>query len=81
MRRLRQLLEGPAEDRGAALVLVLFVVTVIGLAGAALLTLSDTSIRTTVALRDEAGNAYNADGAAQVALDSLRTGNGFTSPA
>jgi hypothetical protein len=70
-----------APDRGAALLLVLVIVTVIFLAGAALLTFSDTSIRTTVALRDQAGNAYNADGAAQVAIDSLSTGYGFTSPA
>jgi len=55
-------------------------VTVIGLAGAALLTFSDTSIRTTVALRDQAGNTYNADGAAQVAIDNLRNGYGFASP-
>jgi len=80
MRRLRQLLDRPAEDRGATLILVLFIVTVIGLAGAALLTLSDTSIRTTVALRDQAGNTYNADGAAQVAINNLRNGYGFTSP-
>lgn len=78
MKRLRQLVDGPSEDRGAALILVLFVVTVIGLAGTALLTFSDTSIRTTVALRDQAGNAHNADGAAQVAIDSLSTGYGFT---
>jgi hypothetical protein len=81
MKRLRQLLDCPKEDRGAALILVLFVVTVIGLAGAALLTFSETSIRTTTALRDQAGKAYNADGAAQVAIDSLSTGYGFTSPA
>jgi len=81
MKRLKGLLDDPAEDRGAALILVLFIVTVIGLAGAALLTFSDTSIRTTVALRDQAGNAYNADGAAQVAIDNLSQGYGFTSPA
>lgn len=80
MKKLRQLLDGPADDRGAALLLVLVVVTVIGLAGAALLSLSDTSIRTTVALRDQAGNTYNADGAAQVAINSLSMGYGFTSP-
>jgi hypothetical protein len=78
MKRVRQILDGPAEDRGSALVLVLIIVTVIGLAGAALLTFSDTSIRTTVALRDQAGNAYSADGAAQVAIDSLSKGYGFT---
>jgi len=80
MNRLRQPPDDPPEDRGAALILVLIVVTVIGLSGAALLTFSDTSIRTTVALRDQAGDAYNADGAAQVAIDSLSNGYGFTSP-
>lgn len=77
----REFLDSSAEDRGAALVLVLIIVTVIGLAGAALLTFSDTSIRTTVALRDQAGNAYNADGAAQVAIENLRAGYGFENPA
>lgn len=81
MKRLKRLLDCPEEDRGATLILVLFIVTVIGLAGAALLTFSDTSIRTTVALRDQAGNAYTADGAAQVAINNLSTGYGFTSPA
>ena len=63
------------------MILVLFIVTVIGLAGAALLTFSDTSIRTTVALRDQAGDAYTADGAAQVAINNLSKGYGFKSPA
>jgi hypothetical protein len=81
MKRRKQLSGGPEDDRGAALLLVLVVVTVIGLAGAALLTFSATSIRTTVALRDQAGNSYSADGAAQVAINSLSMGYGFTSPA
>jgi type II secretory pathway component PulK len=81
MKRLRQLQDAAAEDHGAALLLVLVIVTVISLAGAALLSFSDASIRATVGLRDQAGNAYNADGAAQVAINSLRTGYGFTSPA
>ena len=80
MRRLRELRGGPANDRGAALPLALFVVTVIGLGGAALLTFSDTSLRTTVALRNQAAMAYTADGAGQIALNSLSTGYGFTSP-
>jgi Tfp pilus assembly protein PilX len=77
MKKLRQLLDSPAEDRGATLILVLFIVTVIGLAGAALLTFSDTSIRTTVALRDQAAAAYAADGAAQVAINNLSEGVGY----
>lgn len=56
------------------MVLVLVIVVVIGLAGAALLTFSDTSIRTTVALRDQAAAAYAADGAGQVAVAELAGG-------
>ena len=41
-------------DDGAALVLVLIVITVIALGLSALLSFSDTSIRTTVGLRDQA---------------------------
>lgn len=74
MKPQRQPQGGPAEDRGAALLLVLVIVTVIGLAGAALLTFSDTSIRTTVALRDQAAAAYAADGAAEVAISRVQNG-------
>jgi len=77
MKRRRHLQGGPAEDRGAALLIVLVVVTVIALGGAALLSFSDTSLRTTVALRDQGAAAYAADGAAQVAISSLQTGYGF----
>jgi Tfp pilus assembly protein PilX len=74
MKTPKKTVAGPAEDRGAALVLVLVIVTVIGLVGAALLTFSDTSIRTTVALRDQAAAAYAADGAAQVAINEIQSG-------
>ncbi|GAA1154376.1 hypothetical protein GCM10009630_60640 [Kribbella jejuensis] len=59
-------------DEGAALVLVLIVITVIALSLSALLTLSDTSVRTTVGLRDQASNTYSADGAMQAAINNLR---------
>jgi hypothetical protein len=58
--------------------MVLIIVTVVGLGGAALLSLSDSSVRTTIALRDEGAEAYAADGAAQLAVNSLSTGKGFT---
>lgn len=74
MKTPKKTVAGPAEDRGAALVLVLVIVTVIGLVGAALLTFTDTSIRTTVALRDQAAAAYAADGAAQVAVSQIQNG-------
>jgi Tfp pilus assembly protein PilX len=59
------------ED-GAALVLVLIVITVIALTLGALLSRSDTSIRTTVGLRDQVAATYNADGAMQAAVNNLR---------
>jgi Tfp pilus assembly protein PilX len=77
MKRSKRQWRGRADDQGAALLMVLIIVTVVGLAGAALLSLSDTSIRTTIALRDEGAEAYAADGAAQVAVNSLSTGKGF----
>jgi len=60
------------DDSGAALVLVLVVVTVLGLVLGALLSITDTSLRTTLALRDQASAAYEADGAAQAAINNLR---------
>jgi hypothetical protein len=57
------------------LLLVLIVVTVVALAGAAMLSFSDTSLRTTVALRDQGAGAYAADGAAQVAISELQNGS------
>ena len=74
MNRRKQLLGGPADDRGAALLMVLVIVTVIGLAGAALLTFSDKSIRTTVALRDQGAAASAAAGTGQVADEELERG-------
>ncbi|TCO45512.1 hypothetical protein EV646_108134 [Kribbella antiqua] len=59
------------ED-GAALVLALIIVTVVALGLSALLSLSDTSIRTTVGLRDQVSTTYSADGAMQAAVNNLR---------
>lgn len=59
-------------DDGAALVLALIVITVIALSLSALLTLSDTSVRTTVGLRDQVSSTYTADGAMQAAINNLR---------
>ncbi|TDU91679.1 hypothetical protein EV138_5290 [Kribbella voronezhensis] len=60
------------REDGAALVLVLILVTVIALGLAALLTRSDTSIRETLGLRDQAAATYNADGALQASINNLR---------
>jgi hypothetical protein len=59
-------------DEGAALVLALIVITVVALSLTALLNLSDTSVRTTVGLRDQVADTYNADGAMQAAINNLR---------
>jgi Tfp pilus assembly protein PilV len=60
------------DDKGAALILVLIVVTVIAVGASVLLSLADTSIRTTVNLRDQAAATYNADGAMRAAINGIR---------
>lgn len=70
----------PRDDRGAALVLVLIIVTVIGVGLAALLSRADTAVRTTVGLRDQVAATYNADGAAQAAINNLRNSTYNDSP-
>jgi len=60
------------DDIGASLVLVLIVVTVFGLSLSALLSLTDTSVRTTVGMREQAAATYNADGALQAAINNIR---------
>lgn len=65
-----------SDDGGAALVIVLIIVTVMALAMGALLSMTTTSERTTVTMRDQAGVAYNGDGAAQAAINALRN-SGF----
>lgn len=61
------------DDRGASLVLVLVLVTVLSVGLGGLLTFADTSMRTTVALREQAADSYAADGALQVAVNAIRT--------
>ncbi len=62
------------QDEGAILIIALIVITVVALVTGVVLTRGEGSLRTTVALRDVAGTTYAADGAAQVALNALRTG-------
>lgn len=61
-------------DHGASMILVLIIVTVFGVSLAALLSFSDTSIRTTIHLREQAADIYHADGALQAAINKLRNG-------
>ena len=60
------------DDGGAALVLALIIVTVIAISLGALLSLTDTNVRTTVNLRGQATTAYAADGALQAAINNIR---------
>jgi len=73
--RLRRTAE---QDSGAMLIFALFIITTIAVVLAAIWGQADASIRTSVAIRDEAGSAYNGDAAAQLALNNIRTGYGFT---
>jgi hypothetical protein len=60
------------DDRGASLLLVLIVITVVAIGAAALLTFVDTSFKTTMRLGEQAAATYNADGAAQAAINNIR---------
>lgn len=62
------------DDSGASLVLALVMVTVFSIIVAAVLTFADTSLRTTMVLRDQAADAAGADGAADIAVNALRHG-------
>ncbi|MEA2922851.1 MAG: hypothetical protein QOF07_2821 [Bradyrhizobium sp.] len=67
-----RLLARSKQDDGAALIIVLILITAVALVMGAILSLADTNVRSTVALRNQAGDTYNADSAAQVAVDQLR---------
>jgi hypothetical protein len=54
--------------------MALVFITIVAIGIAALLWLADTSLRTTVALRGQATQSADADGAAQVAINQLRLG-------
>ena len=64
-------------DDGAILIIAIVVVTAVALVVGAVLTRGDGSLRATVALREVAGSSYAADAAANVAINNLRTGQGF----
>ncbi len=68
------------DDRGAALIYALLFVTVIAIAIAAVMALADANLRTTRAMRDQAAVAAAADGAAQLAINTLRSGT-YVGPA
>ncbi|HET6987062.1 MAG TPA: hypothetical protein VFI00_10625 [Kribbella sp.] len=62
------------RDDGALLIIAIVIITVVALVTGFVLTQGDGSLRATVALRDVARASYAADGAAQVAINDLRTG-------
>ncbi|HEU5270479.1 MAG TPA: hypothetical protein VFU36_11200, partial [Jatrophihabitans sp.] len=71
------------DESGATLIIVLLLVTVVSLVVAATLSLTDTSIRTTIAVRGQAANSYDAQGAVDAAINTLRSNsynNDVTSP-
>jgi hypothetical protein len=72
---------GTSDDSGAALALALMVVTVIALVVGGLLTITDSSLRTTSSVRFQGTVAATADGAAQAAINTLRLGSYQNDPA
>ncbi|MCW2758550.1 MAG: hypothetical protein JWO46_2296 [Nocardioidaceae bacterium] len=68
------------NEDGAVLILALIVITTVALVVGTLLTQGSGSLKATVALRSVAGSSYAADGAAQIAINNLRTGYGFSPP-
>jgi Tfp pilus assembly protein PilX len=63
---------GRGDDTGAALVIALVFITVVGLVTAVVLSFGDASMRASAGLRQQASQAYAADGAAKIALNALR---------
>jgi hypothetical protein len=67
-------LPAKGDDSGASLIFALIIVTVVAVVIATVLTFTDASLRTTVAVRAQADDAAGADGAAQIAVNTLRQG-------
>jgi Tfp pilus assembly protein PilX len=62
------------NDTGASLIIVLIIVTVVAAVMGVLLSQVDTSVRTTVVLRDQASDNYAADAAAHAVVTQLHNG-------
>jgi hypothetical protein len=62
------------DDSGTSLILALIFITVGAVVLAALLSLADASMRTTIQLRGQAANVAAADGAGKAAINALRQG-------
>ena len=62
-------------DEGAALILALIFITVVGMVVSVSLSFADSSLRTTVGLRTQAAGEYESAGGAQAAINLLRKGS------
>src|SRR5690242_6184419 len=69
-----------AVDSGAALVFALIFITVVSVAIAALLSYADANLRATVALHNQVAQVAAAEGAAQIAIESMRRGTYIAGP-
>ena len=61
------------DQSGSTLILALIFLAILSVGAAAILTLADTSIRATLAVRAQGANSYSADGAVQVAINNIRS--------
>lgn len=61
-----------AEDSGASLIFALILITTIALVSGATLAFADTSIRSTVSMREVASSEYASDAAGEIAVNQLR---------
>jgi Tfp pilus assembly protein PilX len=69
------------DDNGAALILALILITVVAVVVSVVLSFADTNLRVTVAAaRPQAASAANADGATQVAINTLRNSTYNSAP-
>jgi hypothetical protein len=60
------------DDSGASLIIAMIFVTLVGMVSGVLLSFADTGVDTTIQLRKQSAAASAADGAAQVAINTLR---------
>lgn len=65
-------------DEGVTLILAILIITAVALVVGALLTEGNGSLLSTLAVRNVADSSYSADGAAQIAINDMVQGTGFT---
>lgn len=67
------------KDDGVTLVIAILIITAVALVVGVLLTQGDGSLRATLAVRNVADSSYSAEGAAQIAINNMVKGSGFSS--